>query len=108
MTDHDKGESQINRELFLGFIKIHILYHATKDRVYGVELIEELGRHGYRLGPGTLYPTLHKLENADYLECTSEVVNGKVRKYYRATELGVKALEDARCRITELVQEVME
>lgn len=108
MAGHDKGESQINRELFLGFIKIHVLYHASKERVFGLELIEELARHGYQLSAGTLYPTLHKLEKAGYLECSSEVVNGKVRKYYTATDLGIKVLEDARCRINELVQEVME
>lgn len=49
------------REFFLGFIKIHILYHASKDRICGVEIIRELERHGYAVSPGTIYPTLHSL-----------------------------------------------
>ncbi|MEE8392587.1 MAG: helix-turn-helix transcriptional regulator, partial [Anaerolineae bacterium] len=49
------------RELFLGFIKIHILHHAGQEPVYGLWLIEELAHHGYTVSPGTLYPTLHSL-----------------------------------------------
>jgi PadR family transcriptional regulator PadR len=51
---------------------------------------------------------LHRLEKAGYLESTSEVVNGRVRKYYRATVEGKKALEESKKRIKELVTEVIE
>ena len=34
------------RDLFLGFVKLHILHHAGREAVYGLGLIEELGRHG--------------------------------------------------------------
>ena len=50
------------RDLFLGFVKVHILHHAAREPVYGLWLIEELAHHGYELSPGTLYPTLHSLE----------------------------------------------
>jgi len=73
----------LDREFFLGFIKIHILYHASKEPIFGVEIADELARHGYRVSPGTLYPTLHRLEKEGYLESFSKVVNGRVRKYYR-------------------------
>ena len=56
----------VDREFFLGFIKIHVLYHASKGPVFGAEITDELGRHGYHLGPGTLYPTLHRLEKEGY------------------------------------------
>ena len=35
------------------------------------------------------------------------MVNGKVRKYYRITEKGVNALEEAKPKIKELVAEVL-
>jgi len=98
----------IDREFFLGFIKIHILYHAAQGPVFGVELAEELARHGYRISPGTLYPTLHRLERDGYLESSSRVVNGRARKYYQATGEGKRVLEESRRRIRELVAEVME
>lgn len=96
------------RDFFLGFVKIHILHHASKEPVYGLWLIEELGRHGYRLSPGTLYPILHSMEGDGYLNCRSEVVKGKVRKYYTATGKGEEALGEIQTKIKELVDEVME
>jgi len=96
------------KDFFLGFVKIHILYHASKEPIYGVEIREELARHGYRLSPGTVYPTLHRLTRDGYLRQHSEVVGGKVRKYYTTTDQGLTALDEARRKIAELVEEVLE
>lgn len=98
----------LDREFFLGFIKIHILYHASKEPIFGAEIAEELARHGYRLSPGTLYPVLHRLGNEGYLESSPRVVNGKVRKYYRATAQGKLVLEQCKRKIKELITEVIE
>ena len=96
------------QDFFLGFIKIHILYHAAEEPIYGVKIREELSRHGYRLSPGTLYPTLHRLEKNGYLARQPRVVVGKVRNYYAITEKGRDALNEARDKIRELVAEVIE
>ncbi len=98
----------LEREFFLGFIKIHILYHASKEPIFGVEITRELARHGYSMGPGTLYPTLHKLEREGYLEQSPKLVEGKVRKYYTITEQGRAVLKEAQKKIRELVDEVLE
>lgn len=96
------------RDFFLGFIKVHVLHHASKGPLYGVWFLEELGKHGYQLSPGTLYPLLHGLEAEGYLEREERVVEGKVRKYYRITALGERALREARTKIAELVEEINE
>ncbi len=96
------------KDFFLGFIKIHILYHASKEPIYGVGIREELSRHGYQLSPGTLYPALHRLEKDGYLQRQSRVVADKVRNYYTITEKGRGALNEARGKIRELVSEVIE
>lgn len=98
----------LDREFFLGFIKIHILYHASKDPIFGVEIARELARHGYYVSPGTLYPTLHRLEKEGYLESSARVVGGKVRKYYWATDKGKQVLAQSKQKIGELVDEVLE
>ena len=95
------------KDFFLGFVKIHILYHAGKEPVYGTGIMEELLRHGYKLGPGTLYPILHKLEKEEYLKRSDRVVNGKVRKYYSITPMGEEALREIKEKILELVNEVV-
>ncbi|MBI3957835.1 MAG: helix-turn-helix transcriptional regulator [Chloroflexi bacterium] len=96
------------REISLALIKLHILYHATRQAVYGLALIQELESHGYSLSPGTLYPLLHKLEKAGWLAAEKRVVNGKARKYYRATETGQAALLEAQARMRELLAEMDE
>ena len=95
------------RDFFLGFIKIHILYHAAEGPIYGTEMAQELGRHGYDISPGTLYPALHGLEQNGYLISEERVVAGRRRKYYRITPKGQEALAEARAKIAELVHEVV-
>jgi DNA-binding PadR family transcriptional regulator len=94
------------RDFFLGFIKIHILYHAAQEPIYGLDLIRELETHGYQLSPGTLYPILHKLEKQGYLQAQKQVVSGKVRKYYTATSQGKAALVEAYAKARELLDEI--
>ena len=95
-------DEKIFRNLFLGFIRVHILYHASKEPVFGLDMIKELGRHGYQLSPGTLYPILHQMELNGFLFSEKAVINGKYRKYYRTTEEGNRALSAAREKIAEL------
>jgi PadR family transcriptional regulator PadR len=98
----------VTRHFFNGFVRLHILYHAAKEPIYGAEIAEELVRHGYRLSQGTLYPTLHLLEQLGYLRSRTKVVNGKVRKYYQATLGGRKVLVEASGKLQDLVSEIIE
>jgi DNA-binding PadR family transcriptional regulator len=94
------------RGLFLGFIKLHILYHAGREPVYGLWLIEELAEHGYRLSPGTLYPILHSLQTEGLLAAEIRVVDGKTRKYYHLTQKGTSALDEGKAKARELLNEI--
>lgn len=96
------------RDLFLGFIKLHILYHAGQHPIYGVWMMEELAEHGYQISAGTLYPTLHSLEEEGYLVSERDVVEGKTRKYYSLTPEGQEALEKGREKAIELLNEIRE
>ena len=98
--------SDITRDIFLAFVRVHLLHHAEEGPIFGVEMIEELTRHGYSISPGTIYPILHALERGGLLHSERQVVAGKVRKYYRITDLGKKALSEVRLKIKELVGEV--
>ncbi len=98
----------LDREFFLGFIKIHILYHASKEAIYGADIAAELARHGYNISPGTLYPTLHRLTKEGFLTRSTRVIDGRVRKYYRATPEGKNILKESQVKIKELVHEISE
>ncbi len=40
-----------DNEFYGGLIRLHILHHAAQQPMFGLWLIEELRRHGYRIGP---------------------------------------------------------
>ena len=96
------------RHFFAGFVRLHLLHHAAEGPIWGVEMMEELRRHGYDLGPGTLYPILHRLAKDGFLTCTTAVVAGKRRKNYTITSAGRRLLHDARGKLRELVAEVLD
>jgi DNA-binding PadR family transcriptional regulator len=97
-----------DRDLYAGLIRLHILHHAAKEPIFGLAMIEELGRHGYRLSAGTLYPILHGLEQRGYLRAREERVGRSIRRLYRATAMGKRALAQAKGRVRELFGELLE
>ena len=97
-----------NRDLYAGLIRLHILHHAAKEPIFGLAMIEELGRHGYKLSPGTLYPLLHGLEERGYLRAREERLGRTMRRVYRATASGRRALAQAKEKVRELFGELLE
>jgi PadR family transcriptional regulator PadR len=61
--------------------------------MYGYEItqkVKEISEGDVLLTEGALYPALHKLEADGFLETFTQVVDNRVRKYYRLTEQGGK------------------
>ncbi len=94
-------------DLSSGFIKLHVLYHASEHPVYGLWLIEELAEHGYKVSPGTLYPLLHSLEESHLLKSSNEIHDGKIRRYYKITASGRRHLKKAKFQLMELMSEIL-
>jgi PadR family transcriptional regulator PadR len=95
------------RELFYGLIRIHVLLHAAHEPIFGLAMMEELEHHGYRIGPGTLYPLLHGLERSGLLKVDVKGAGGR-RRVYKITPAGRKALVKARTKVDELHRELHE
>ena len=98
----------IDKDLYSGLIRLHILHHAEEHQLFGQWLIDELGHHGYRVSPGTLYPMLHGLEAKGYLRSTLKVHTGRQRRIYRITPAGRTALTAAKVKVMELFGELFE
>jgi DNA-binding PadR family transcriptional regulator len=96
------------RELYFGLIRIHVLVHAVHEPIFGLAMMEELAHHGYRIGPGTLYPLLHGLERACLLKSAVMNVEGRKRRVYKITSTGKKALNKATIKVDELHLELHE
>jgi DNA-binding PadR family transcriptional regulator len=96
------------RDLYSGLIRLHILHHAVEGPIFGLEMAEELARHGYRISLGTLYPLLHGMEKKGYLRSADKRSGQSIRKIYRATPLGRKALKAMKVKVSELFGELNE
>ncbi|MGC4055487.1 MAG: PadR family transcriptional regulator [Paludibaculum sp.] len=107
-TKTEGKDLALDRDLYSGLIRLHVLHHASEEPIFGLGMMEELARHGYRISPGSLYPILHGLEKKGYLR-SKEVRNGKsLRKVYSATPAGKRALEGAKQKVRELFRELIE
>jgi len=107
-TKNDYYDFSVDRDLYSGLIRLHVLHHAVEEPIFGLGMMEELGRHGYRISPGSLYPLLHGLEKKGCLRAKEERRGKSLRKIYRATPLGRKALEAAKGKVRELFRELIE
>jgi PadR family transcriptional regulator, regulatory protein PadR len=97
-----------DQELFHGLIRMHVLLHAAQEPIFGLAMKQELARHGYRIGPGTLYPLLHGLERSGLLHSVWHREGGRTRRFYRITPRGRRALDAARTKVDELHHELHE
>jgi DNA-binding PadR family transcriptional regulator len=104
----DHRQSSVYRDLCSGLIRLHILHHACEEPIFGLGIMEELARHGYKLSAGTMYPLLHGLEKKGLLK-SREVPNGRsARRVYRATPYGRRVLKEAKEKVRELFGELFE
>src|ERR1700722_7180417 len=97
-----------NRDLYSGMIRLHILPHAEHEAIFGAGMAEELARHGYKISPGTLYPILHGLEKRGYLKSEEKRSGKSIRRLYRITASGRRALKTAKLRVGELFGELID
>lgn len=68
---------------------------------------QELTNHGYDISPGTLYPTLHRMEKDGLLVSRYNTVEGRVLRVYRTTPAGDDALAEGRRAVKELADEIL-
>jgi PadR family transcriptional regulator, regulatory protein PadR len=98
----------LQREILLGFWKVHILYHAGKEPVVGQWILQELRRHGYEVSPGTLYPMLARLEKFGWLAgITASGPGPGSRKEYTLTPTGQEVLDFLRGQVAEMYREIV-
>ena len=95
------------QEFLRGAVRLHILHHAVAEDIHGAWMAAELARHGYRISPGTLYPTLHRMEEEGLLTSRRRVVDSHARRVYRATPAGRRALREAKKALRQLADELL-
>lgn len=87
---------------------MHVLHHAAEYEVHGAWMTTELARHGHTVSPGTLYPTLHRMEAAGLLIGRDDTRNSRRVRFYVITETGRAELAAGRATLRRLAAELLE
>ena len=91
-----------------GAIQMHVLHHAAEQEIHGAWMTAELARHGHRVSPGTLYPTLHRMEAAGLLTGRDALVNSRWLRCYAITDAGRAELAAGRETLRQLADELLD
>ena len=89
-------------QLKRGLLDICVLSAIKGEDSYGYQIIKDM-KPFVEISESTLYPILRRLETADLLAVRTAEHNGRLRKYYHITELGLKRIEDFKCEWQEIV-----
>lgn len=82
----------MDAQLKRGMIEICVLKALSKGDSYGYMIIKDMKPY-VSVSESTLYPILKRLETAALLTVYSVEHNGRIRKYYRITEVGLQRID---------------
>ena len=85
-----------------GLLDICVLAAIKNEDSYGYQIIKDIKPY-VTISESTLYPMLRRLEASEFLTVRSVEHNGRLRKYYHITPLGIKRIE----MFTEEWEEIM-
>ncbi len=92
-------ETQLRR----GMLEICVLTAIKNKDSYGYKIIKDL-KPVLELSESTLYSILKRLEESKMLIVKSVEHNGRLRKYYRITDLGIERIEEFKEEWEEMVK----
>ena len=89
-------------QLKRGLLDVCVLAAIKNEDSYGYKMIKDMKPY-IELSESTLYTILKRLENAKMLTVRTAEHNGRLRKYYAITPLGLARLEDFKREWKELL-----
>ena len=85
-----------------GLLDVCVLAAIKNQDSYGSQIIKDMKPY-VEISESTLYPILRRLEAAELLTVRSAEHNGRLRKYYHITPLGLKRIEAFRAEWEEII-----
>lgn len=89
-------------QLKRGLLEVCVLAAIKTQDSYGYQIIKDIKPY-IEISESTLYPILRRLETAELLSVRTTEHNGRLRKYYHITELGLQRLEFFKIEWNEIV-----
>ena len=89
-------------QLKRGLLDVCVLAAIKNEDSYGYKIIKDMKPY-IELSESTLYTILKRLENANMLTVKSVEHDGRLRKYYSITKVGIKRIEDFKSEWSEIM-----
>ena len=88
-------------QLKKGILEVCVLHAIENGESYGYKIISDL-QGIIEISESTLYPILKRLESGGYVTTRTAEHNGRLRRYYKITTLGLKKLVDGKSDLQEI------
>lgn len=85
-----------------GLLEVCVLAAIKNEDSYGYQIVKDL-QPFVEISESTLYPILRRLETANLLTVRSVEHNGRLRKYYHITPLGVSRIAAFKTEWNEII-----
>ena len=89
-------------QLKRGLLDVCVLAAIKDEDSYGYQIIKDI-KPFVEISESTLYPILRRLEAAELLTVRTAEHNGRLRKYYHITPLGLARIEDFKAEWREIM-----
>ncbi len=89
-------------QLKRGMLDVCVLKAIKSEDSYGYKIIKDINPY-VKISESTLYPILRRLESGGLLSVHTAEHNGRLRKYYHITNLGLKRLEEFKTEWEEIM-----
>ena len=99
-----------DKELLKGILPIITLKMLSDyEKMYGYQImqtVKELTNDKISIKEGSLYPALHKLKEAGFVETETENIGKRVRHYYFLTEKGKIESEERESELKDFLKTI--
>ena len=85
-----------------GLLDVCVLASIKNEESYGYQIIKDVSPY-IEISESTLYPILRRLESAQLLSVRTAEHNGRLRKYYKITELGIERINEFKREWAEML-----
>lgn len=83
----------MDAQLKKGLLEVCVLTAIRKEESYGYKIISDLPPC-VEISESTLYPILKRLESSNAVTVRTEAYNGRLRKYFAITPVGIQKIND--------------
>jgi PadR family transcriptional regulator PadR len=83
----------MDSQLKKGLLEVCVLSAIEHEESYGYKIISDLSPY-IEISESTLYPILRRLQENGAVSTRSAEYNGRLRKYFKITKIGIDKIEE--------------